>query len=282
MKVLFVSDFTLEQRAGGAQVSNSIIIEEGRNLGHEIVEHHHQSSVVDFLTSYDLLISSNLEVINHKSPEKINFILNHPSHIRLEHDSCSYLKDSDRKKLFTSSKQTFFLSDFHVSFFREMYGDYFNNVEIVYDPIDSNIFKPKDCEKKYDVVYCGYLHPLKGLNSLIEFAQLNPDRKINIFRWGDSDYSSLFESCSNITFSGPKEHSEIASIFQQSKALFHSPIVNEPFCRMVGEALLCGVKEIIGSTEKIGAYLELRKVGIEKFVDGCNNAPKNFWEKINV
>ena len=51
---------------------------------------------------------------------------------------------------------------------------------------------------------------------------------------------------------------------------------------MVGEALLCGVKEIIGSTEKIGAYLELRKVGIEKFVDGCNNAPKNFWEKINV
>ena len=76
MKVLFVSDFTLEQRAGGAQVSNSIIIEEGCNLGHEIVEHHHQSSVVDFLTSYDLLISSNLEVINHKSPEKINFILN--------------------------------------------------------------------------------------------------------------------------------------------------------------------------------------------------------------
>ena len=39
MKILFVSDFTLEQRKGGAQVSNQIIIEEGRNLGHEIIEH---------------------------------------------------------------------------------------------------------------------------------------------------------------------------------------------------------------------------------------------------
>ena len=51
MRVLFISDFTLEQRDGGAQVSNSLILKKGRELGHEIVEHDHTSSPVNFLSS---------------------------------------------------------------------------------------------------------------------------------------------------------------------------------------------------------------------------------------
>ena len=280
MKVLFISDFTLDQNKGGAQVSNSLIIEKGRELGHEIVEHNHASSVIDFLSSYDLVVSSNLEVISQQSPEKLDFFRRHPNHIRLEHDSCSYLNHKGRKNLFNSSKLNFFLSQFHIYFFRDLYGDFFENVEIVYDPIDTNIFKPSDGEKIYDVVYCGYLHPLKGLRDLLKFAETNTDRKINIFGWGLSDPDAFFGSYPNIIFGGAKEHEEIAHIFQQSKAVYHSPVVNEPFCRMIGEALLCGVKEIIGDTSKIGAYLEFQKVGYEIFKEGCNNAAENFWEKI--
>jgi glycosyltransferase involved in cell wall biosynthesis len=279
MKVLFISDFTLDQREGGAQVSNSLIIEKGRELGHEIVEHDHTSSIIDFLSSYDLMVSSNLETISQKSPEKFDFILKHPNHIRLEHDSCSYLKNKDREKLFSSSKLNFFLSQFHISFFKDFYGDYFENVEIVYDPVDTNIFKPKDCDKTYDVVYCGYLHPLKGLNDLVKFAQNNPDREVSVFGWGELDCEAFFSSYSNLTFGGAKKHEEIAEIFQQSKALYHNPVVNEPFCRMMGEALLCGVEEIIGDTSKIGAYLEFEKVGYEKFRDGCDKAAEIFWGK---
>jgi glycosyltransferase involved in cell wall biosynthesis len=220
-------------------------------------------------------------VISQQSPEKLDFILRHPNHIRLEHDSCSYLKNKDRKNLFCSSKLNFFLSQFHVSFFKDFYGDYFENVEIVYDPIDTTIFKPQKRDKIYDVVYCGYLHPLKGLSDLLKFAETNPDRKINIFGWGAPDPDTLFGSCPNITFEGAKEHEEIAHIFQQSKAVYHSPVVNEPFCRMMGEALLCGVEEIIGDTSKIGAYLEFEKVGHEKFKEGCGKAAENFWKKIN-
>ena len=77
MRVLFVSDLTLERnKVGGAQLSNSFIVERGKQLGHEIVEHDYESSIVDFLSTYDLLISSNLEVISNRSPEKLNFILN--------------------------------------------------------------------------------------------------------------------------------------------------------------------------------------------------------------
>ncbi len=51
---------------------------------------------------------------------------------------------------------------------------------------------------------------------------------------------------------------------------------------MVGEGLLCGIKEIIGATEKIGAFLEFEKVGIESFQKGCHEAPDQFWRKADV
>ena len=38
---------------------NNLIIKKGRELGHEIIEHDHTSSIVDFLSSYDLVINSN-------------------------------------------------------------------------------------------------------------------------------------------------------------------------------------------------------------------------------
>lgn len=281
MKILFISDFTLKQRQGGAQVSNDLIIKKGRELGHEIIEHDHTSSIVDFLSSYDLVINSNLEAITQTSPEKFNYIKKLPNSVRLEHDSCLYLKPQDRQDLFKNAKINFFLTQYHHRFFTEMYGDYFENVEIVYDPIDTSIFKKSEDEKIYDVVYCGYLHHLKGLNNLISFAQENPDRKVSIFGWGDQDYSQLFNSIDNVEFLGMKSHEEIAEVFQKSKALFHAPIVNEPFCRMIGEALLCGVEEIIGETDRIGAYLEFNEVGYDKFKQGCQNAAEIFWSKIN-
>ena len=70
MRILFISDFSLTQRAGGAQVSNDIILKKGRQLGHDITEHNHSSSITDFLSSYDLVINSNLEMISKISPEK--------------------------------------------------------------------------------------------------------------------------------------------------------------------------------------------------------------------
>ena len=282
MKILFISDFTLQQRQGGAQVSNSLIIEEGRRLGYQIDEHHHNSSIVDFLTSYDLVVNSNLEAISKTSPAKLNMIERLPNSVRLEHDSCSYLSNGERRILFNNSKKNFFLSDYHYSFFKDLYGDYFKNAVIVYDPINTKIFKKEEKKKKYDVVYCGYLHPLKGLNNLLNFARNNPDRKVDVFGWSDRNPHSLFEGEKNIIFNGSCEHHETASIFQQARAVFHAPIVNEPFCRMIAEALLCGVEEIIGDRSKIGSYLEFEKVGYENFKNGCEGAARKFWEEATM
>ena len=280
MKILFISDFTLQQREGGAQVSNDLIVKKGRELGHKVIEHTHSSSITDFLSSYDVVINSNLEVISRISPEKINYITNLPNSVRLEHDSCSYLDPKTREDLFGNCVKTFFLSEFHYSFFKDLYGNYFKNVEIVYDPIDVNLFRKVETKKVYDVVYCGFLHQLKGINNLIHFSRNNPDRHISVFGWGDTNPESSFEKETNIDFKGSKPYEEVASVFQQAQAVFHSPIVNEPFCRMIGEALLCGVEEIIGQTDKIGSYLEFQKVGYEKFKEKCGKATETFWTAI--
>jgi len=101
-----------------------------------------------------------------------------------------------------------------------------------------------------------------------------------VFGWGEASAERFFKDIKNIKYHGLLSHDEVAEVFKKSKALFHSPIVNEPFCRMVGEALLCGVNEIIGDTSKIGSYNEFNKVGYDKFKEGCQNSASKFWEKI--
>lgn len=281
MKVLFVSDFSLNHNSGGAQVSNDVIIKKGEQLGHEVILHNFDSDYTDFLYSYDLIISSNLEVISRKNPDKSNYIINHPNHVRLEHDSCSYLDVDTRKQLFNSSKINFFLSQFHISFFESMYGNIFDNVEIVADPIDTQLFKPSSKEKIYDMVYCGFLHELKGLNNLIKFAKQNKHRKIDVFGWTPRNSIDFFKGLENVKYHGKVNHEKTAEIYQQSQAIFHHPIVNEPFCRMTAEALLCGVEEFHGDESKIGSLQECKRLGLKDFSQNCHNAPEIFWDKIN-
>tara|TARA_R110001592_G_scaffold115220_7_gene315577 strand:+ start:980 stop:1834 length:855 start_codon:yes stop_codon:yes gene_type:complete len=280
MKILFVSDFSLKHNGGGAQVSNDAIIKQGERLGHKITLHNFDSPYTDFLSSYDLIISSNLEVTNNKSPDKLNLIINHENHVRLEHDSCLYLNQEVRKELFGSSKINFFLSDFHISFFKSMYGDIFPNVEIIPDPIDTDVFKIEKQKKEYDIVYCGFLHKLKGVDNLITFAQSNPKRVVDVFGWSSSDTESLFSSCENIKYHGKISHLQTADVYKKSNTIFHDPIVNEPFCRMVAEAILCGVEKFQGNDSKIGSLQEYKRLGREKFSLNCANATTMFWDKI--
>jgi glycosyltransferase involved in cell wall biosynthesis len=284
MKILFISDFGLHHNSGGAQKSNDLIIKKGIELGHDIKLHNVDSSPIDLYEQYDLIISSNLEHIQKRNPEKIDFILASDNHVRLEHDSCLYLDADLRKKIFQHSKKNFFLSNFHIQFFREKYGDYFENVEIVYDPIDTNIFYQSDEDKEYDIVYCGFIHPLKGIDNLVNFSRINKDRQISVFGWADGNtdenLKELFKKYENITFHGKKDEKEIADILRKSKSVFHKPIVNEPFCRMIAEALICGVKELIGDPYKLGSYLEFKEHGYDNFKKNCENASNIFWSKI--
>ena len=83
MNILFISDFNLNHNSGGAQVSNDAIINKCIELGHNITVHNYDSSPLNFIYKYDLIISSNLEAINYESPHVIDLIINHNNHVRL-------------------------------------------------------------------------------------------------------------------------------------------------------------------------------------------------------
>tara|TARA_R110000803_G_scaffold184182_5_gene246513 strand:- start:1778 stop:2620 length:843 start_codon:yes stop_codon:yes gene_type:complete len=276
MNILFVSDFSIDQNQGGSQRSSSFLLEEGRNLGFNITEHNYDSSPVNFLYSYDLVISSNLEVISKTQPQVIDFLLNHKNHIRVERDSCLYLDDETRKQLFSKAKKTFFLTEFHYDFFNKKYGSYFKNVNIVPSYVDSEIFFEDSNDKDIDVVYCGFIHPLKGSENLANWAKQNENRSVDVFGWGET---SILSGLNNIRFHGKLSHDEMPNIFRRSNYIYHDPIVNEPFCRMTAEASLCGCK-FIGNLGKIGSLIEIKNKGLDIFRYECNNAVNEFWNLI--
>ena len=282
MKVLFISDFSIEQNSGGAQISNDIMIKRGREIGHEIDEYNYDSSPMTFLSNYDVIISSNLQHIMQTQQSAFVFdkIISHPKHIRYEHDSCHYLPEDIRKLLFSSSIINFFLSNFHISFFKQYYGDYFNNVHIVYDPIDVNLFNKNNLTQTKDILYCGFLHHLKGIDNLISFANLYPERNISIYGWAeDENITNRIQKIKNIDFKGKISNKDLIQVYKDHKYIYHNPIVNEPFCRMVGEACLCGL-DFIGDENKIGSVQEFKSKDYTSFSNLCNKSPDIFWKTI--
>ena len=153
MNILFVSDFSLNHNRGGAQRSNDLIINTGVDLGHNITPFNVDSDPKLLDQQYEIVISSNLELLSKQPvfPSVFNHILTTDRHIRLEHDANRYLTIEHRKSLFGNCAKTFFLSQFHHSKFIEMYGDIFINVEIVPDPIDTNIFYNKTVADSFKI-----------------------------------------------------------------------------------------------------------------------------------
>ena len=177
MKVLLVSDFGIRHSLGGAQRSNQLILDEGVQRGHDISIYHYDTDQSVLWDTYDVVISSNLEVISKTNPMVLQYCATSNNHVRLEHDFCRYLDNNVREYLYTSCKKAFFLTNYHYKKFVEYYGDYFVNVEIVPDPINMYRFYNMELERKDDILYVGFMHPLKGTNNFISYVNNNPDNR---------------------------------------------------------------------------------------------------------
>lgn len=277
--VLWVADFGIRHNQGGAQRSDSIIISEGRKTGMNITEFNYDVNPAIFHNKYDVIVTANLESISRQHPEIINHISCHPNHFRLEHDANRYLHQDQRKTLFGSCRKSFFLTNFHHAQFVESYGDIFPNVSIIPDPIDTSVFFNQGIERSADSIYTGFMHELKGTKNFIEHALDNPTENFKVAAWGDRIFEFIMKKLDNVEFYGSIPFSEMPSFYNSNTSMFYRPEFYEPFCRSVGEAILCGVK-IIGN-DKIGCLHYFNEVGIDKFREECANAPKNFWRVIN-
>jgi glycosyltransferase involved in cell wall biosynthesis len=279
MRILLISDYSLQHTSGGAQRSNSIIMDEGRQRGHAISEFNYDSNPEILEQNYDVVISSNLESISRINPQIIPWIASRPNHVRLEHDANRYLSKELRTLLFQSCKKTFFLSKFHYQNFVESYENSFVNVEIVPDPIDSKLFKDLGEEREDKILYVGFMHPFKGTDRFFSYVLENPDLEFVVAGWSaDEGYIRNCEVFSNIEMLGKIDYEEMASLYNKYAKLFYKPVFYEPFCRSIAEALFCGIE--IESNDLVGSLHLFEEVGYDEFVCQCNEAPQTFWEKV--
>jgi len=281
-KILWLADYNLTEAPGGAQRSDKIIIDQGRLFGYNILKitHNDINDKLD-IDSFDVVISSNIHALTMKRKDLIDKISKHKCHIRLEHDSNEYLNVEDRIKLFSNCYKTIFLTDFHYTFFKEFYGNIFKNVEIVYDPIDFHNFRDLKDEREDKILFAGYLHPLKGAYEFFEYALQNKDQKFIVAGWcSNHTINHLLHSVPNIEYLGSVDHTHMPTIYNKYKYIFYTPNLNEPFCRSVAEAALCGMQILTNCKDRIGCLLEIEKVGIDNFREKCSKAGLNFWEKL--
>tara|TARA_R110001583_G_scaffold20603_6_gene79147 strand:- start:799 stop:1656 length:858 start_codon:yes stop_codon:yes gene_type:complete len=280
MNILFISDFGLHHTPGGAQRSNAIVIEEGRKRGHTIVEMFYDSNPLLIHYGYDVVISSNLETFSQAYSNIIDFLNSCDNHARLEHDANRYLSQESRKKLWENCRISFFLTEFHRDMFFENYGeDYFQNIEIVPDPLDPEVFYDMGKEREDKTLYVGFMHPLKGTDNFIGQARANPSKEFVVAGWSqDGTYEAQIKQLDNVEFLGRVDHSKMTDLYNSYKNLYYMPEYYEPFCRSVGEALMCGMS--IESNDIVGSLHFHEKAGKEEFVSQCGRAPEIFWEKI--
>lgn len=280
MKVLLISDYSLSHSSGGAQRSNDLLMQKGREIGHFISEFNYDSDAKHILNQhYDVVISSNLEAISSTSPDIVRWICTHPYHVRLEHDSNRYLSPEVRQALFASCKKTFFLSKFHYKNFVESYGDYFVNVEIVADPIDASLFFDNKRKREDKILYVGFMHQLKGTNGFLSYCLCNPDLNFVVAGWAsDESYIRSCHALDNVEVLGKVNYEEMPSLYNTYKKMFYKPLFYEPFCRSVAEAIMCGME--VDSNDLIGSVHLYEQVGHQAFVSQCDKAPEIFWEKL--
>lgn len=278
MKVLWIADFSVKHNVGGAQRTDEHIKDFGRSLGYQIFEfNYNTSSELYRNVEYDMIVSGNLENLYRRN-DVFEFILSHKNHIRLEHDSNSYLSQKERIALFQSSKKTIFLSDFHYKTFLELYGNIFNNVEIVSSPIDTAKFFNKNEDREDKTLYIGFFHFYKGTQNFLKEALMNPDKQYAVAGWGNLKNENLIRSFNNIEWLGKLDYNSMPDLYNKYKKLFYHPEKFEPFCRAVAEAAMCGME--LDCSKNIGAIQDLNDHGIEKLKEMCKDSPKRFWDLV--
>lgn len=172
--------------------------------------------------------------------------------------------DSILKVVFEKATKLLAVSEFQKNTILKLYPN-LNNIDVVYNGIDTNKFKVSTGVKNGRFIFIGNLIPTKGLDILIEAVKTLADKNIVIDVYGkgnhESEYISLIKKYkleSNFVFKGTVENTEIPNIVKNYEALI-LPTKYETFGIVLIESLasgvpvlasdLCAVPEIVKSEE---------------------------------
>lgn len=142
--------------------------------------------------------------------------------------------------------------------------------KLVYTPafyIDTEIFKPKPIEKKYDLVYAARLEANKGISNLVRAVAILKKEKpdVSLLIIGSGPLKRKIEKeikdlrlAGNVRFSGWLPDSEAVSSAMNEGRIFINPALNEGGPRVALEAMACGLPVI---STRVGIMLDILKDG---------------------
>jgi len=289
MKIVWLADYGVKDHHGGAQQTNELMIQKGRELGHEIeeitIKNYHRPETGSFV------ILNNVRMFWETIRSELLWMIDNTRYVRYEHD---YLFDFMEKdfalKMFRQSVLNVFLSPLHFETNQTVYHNFkLQNVFIQPSPIDTSKFNTDGYNpEENSVLYCGSLSGHKGIENLVEYAKDSRSLKFTFVGWKEGIGNEVTKDLpSNCECIDPIPHKDISDFYKKFEYFIHLPLWNEPFGRTVMEAFLCNC-ELIVDFKKIGclSFDEIVKPVLHGEVrpvkEFLEKAPANFWEKIDA
>jgi len=274
-KIAWVADFVVKTyKAGGAQYTNEMVINAGRDKGYNI----------DIITKddtpgydYDLYILNNIRYIN---IDFLNEIIYKKNYIRWEHDYwvCgAYKHDKKFTGILENSLLNLFMSKRHIAECEKDIDFKIPNKNYVVSPIDTDLFfiDKKIKKDKNLVVWTGHDKPdNKGFETVMQYAKASPKLKFKMF----GIFKEEHDLPDNVEIIGEVDQPIFARSLQKAQYLMAVPNWIEPSGRSVLEGLLCGCDLIVN--DNIGVLSEKIDFNDYKKIVELAHSEDRFWNMV--
>jgi hypothetical protein len=279
-KIVWLADYTTETHPGGAQITNELIIEEGRNLGFDIDIVDLRNIDLHKIDTKKLYIINNISALYCEYRDKIKEIIDTTKFVRYEHDYL-WLATKDYqfvRRVFKNAAGIILLSPLHKYRHEVILSMDFDSARLQPSPVELKI---KKTNKNNKAIYLGGIAEHKGINNILKYAVDHPKITIDMYGWVEKQ--ELIDSLpNNVNYCGILDKEEVSKELAKYPYLIHMPNWVEPFGRIIIEALFAGCELI--TNDKIGAlsYDWIKCGKIKEIKKRLDEEKTNFWKYIET
>ena len=261
MRIGWMHDFSLEQRPGGAQLTNEGVIQAAPEWA-EVVRCYPGA-----MKEADAYILNNVKFFS-----KDELARGWASkYIVYEHDHWDTPQEWQRDwigPIMNAAEAVIFLSPLHASAFKARHQVTPRQEYLVPSVIDVTQFAPGP--DPHGTIWLGEWHRHKGIGAACRWAAKNGP--VDFYGWGPCPPQGR-----NITQCGPLAYEDVPATLARYERFLFLPEWTEPFGRTVAEAAL-SVREMV-CNERVGA-LSWGWQTREEWVEGLQGAAHRFWDII--
>jgi glycosyltransferase involved in cell wall biosynthesis len=248
-RILWLTDYTVaEVSAGGAEITDSYVIQAGKQLGYDIQVCRPCDLRSNVLDKSDLVIFSNCYEFPQPARQRI---MAEKPYVVYSHDSGRWIRVLEKNQdMIKNAEAAVFLSPLHRDCFKKFISEE-DNILLV-PPHIPYTFYDNGQKRVNKIMFVGNIHQGKGVDDIINYAKKHPELIFDFYYKRNCGILlrqlRALKNCNLIGYV-PKEG--IYNNYNKYAYFIHIPVHQESFGRAVGEAYLCGCKLIVN--ERVGA-----------------------------